>query len=95
MWPRVEKGHGKKKIWGSQDLCRNAVDHIQNFDTDDQAAKHCSLSLNVLQLGDHYQKFEFHQQQEALASDFLAATFLHPGCFWLAFRNLLSGCMVY
>ena len=51
---------------------------------------------NVLRPGHHYQKFKFHQQQEALAAHFdftsfsaqpffkfLAATFFTPGVFWL------------
>ena len=74
-----------------------AVDGIQTFDNDGKATKHCSLSLNVSKTG-HHQKFEFHQQQEALAAPFnftsfsawpllvLGCYFLHPGCFWL-------GCM--
>ena len=54
---------------------------------------------NVLQPGHHYQKFKFHQQQEALATHFdftsfsakpffrfLAATFFTPGVFWLGFH---------
>ena len=53
---------------------------------------------NVLQPGHHYQKFKFHQQQEALAAHFdftsfsvqpflkfLAATFFTPGVFWLRY----------
>ena len=51
---------------------------------------------NALRPGHHYQKFKFHQQQEALAAHFdftsfsaqpffkfLAATFFTPGVFWL------------
>ena len=34
----------------------SAVDGIQIFDNDGQATKHCSLSLNVLRSGYHYQK---------------------------------------
>ena len=54
---------------------------------------------NVLRPGHHYQKFKFHQQQEALAAHFdftsfsaqpffkfLAATFFTPGVFWLRFH---------
>ena len=53
---------------------------------------------SVLRPGHHYQKFKFHQQQEALAAHFdftsfsaqpffkfLAATFFTPGVFWLGF----------
>ena len=56
---------------------------------------------NVLRPGHHYQKFKFHQQQEALAAPFdftsfsaqpfyrfLAATFFTPGVFWLGFSCL-------
>ena len=52
------------------------------------------MMTSVLRPGHHYQKFKFHQQQEALAAHFdftsfsaqpffrfLAATFLHQGCF--------------
>ena len=54
---------------------------------------------NALRPGHHYQKFKFHQQQEALAAHFdftsfsaqpffkfLAATFFTPGVFWLRFH---------
>ena len=84
-----------------------AFNGIQTFDNDDQAAKHCS----VLQTGHHYQKFEYHRQQEALVAPFYFTFFslaflsswlqflLHPGCFWLGFHfffeKLLSGYMVH
>ena len=58
---------------------------------------------NVLRPSHHYQKFKFHQQQEALAAHFdftsfsaqpffkfLAATFFTPGVFWLRFHFFLS-----
>ena len=61
---------------------------------------------NVLRTGHHYQKFKFHQQQEALAAHFdftsfsaqpffrfLAATFFTPGVFWL--RSTLQELLVY
>ena len=58
---------------------------------------------NVLRPGHPYQKFKFHQQQEALAAHFdfisfsaqpffkfLAATFFTPGVFWLRFYLQLA-----
>ena len=60
------------------------------------AEKDVKGNSNVLQPGHHYQKFKFHQQQEALAAHFdftsfsawsffrfLAAAFFTPGVFWL------------
>ena len=58
---------------------------------------------NVLRPGHHYQKFKFHQQQEALAAHFdftsfstqpffrfLATFFLHQGCFGWDYIMLLT-----
>ena len=58
---------------------------------------------NVLRPGHHYQKFKFHQQQEALAAHFdftsfsaqpffrfLATTFFHQGCFGWDFISFFT-----
>ena len=59
---------------------------------------------NVLRPSHHYQKFKFHQQQEALAAHFdfisfsarpffrfLATTFFAPGVFWLGYTITSKG----
>ena len=68
-----------------------------------------SGSSNILRPGHHYQKFKFHQQQEALAAHFdltsfsaqpffrfLTATFLHQGSFGWNYtysRGKMLGCI--
>ena len=64
-----------------------------------QVKKICSMFCRLVS-GYHYQKFEFHQQQAALAAPFdftsfsawlflvLGHYFLHPGCFWLGCNSI-------
>ena len=50
LQPRPEKGCDEKDVkskGGGQGLCRNAVDHIKNFDIDDSGASmFCGLGQN-------------------------------------------------
>ena len=82
-----------------------AVDGIKSFDNKKLLLPtYCEVILagnsNILRPGHHYQKFKFHQQQEAFATHsdfisfsalpffkFLAATFFTPGMFWLGLNQ--------
>ena len=78
-----------------------AIDGNKSFDNDDQATKHyCCLpqltgNSNVLWPGHHYQKFYFHQQQEALAAHILISHFLSMAFFrFFATTFLYQGVLI-